>query len=148
MLAGSTGELVGLRAAREAVGEEFSISVQAHVLNVLQDIRERRNLSLIFVSHDLAVVKVVSDRIAVMNRGRIVEIGDADAVYDRPAHPYTRRLLDAVPVVDESERRSVASDQQLPVVDDWQSADRALVEVGPGHFAALGEIVHDGEAVP
>jgi peptide/nickel transport system ATP-binding protein len=120
--------------------------VQARVLNVLQDIRERNNLSLVFVSHDLAVVKVMSDRIAVMFRGRIVEIGDADAVYRDPAHPYTRRLLDAVPVIDERERRSRSDDAQ----DDgeWRTVDRALVQVGPGHFAALGDVVTDGETVP
>nr|WP_276512015.1 ATP-binding cassette domain-containing protein [Microbacterium thalassium] len=124
----------------------LDVSVQARVLNVLQDIRARNDLSLVFVSHDLAVVKVISDRIAVMNRGRIVEIGDAADVYDSPAHPYTQRLLDAVPVVDDSERRD-AGDRAV-TVDDWETVDRAMVEVGPGHYAALGEIVHDGEDVP
>jgi peptide/nickel transport system ATP-binding protein len=124
----------------------LDVSVQARVLNVLQEIRERNNLSLVFVSHDLAVVKVMSDRIAVMFRGRILEIGDADAVYRDPAHPYTRRLLDAVPVIDERERGSRPDDAE----DDgeWRTADRALVPVGPGHFAALGDVVTDGETVP
>ncbi len=124
----------------------LDVSVQARVLNVLQDVRERGDLSLVFVSHDLAVVRVVSDRIAVMHRGRIVEIGDADAVYERPAPPYTRRLLAAVPVIDESERPSVASDGDEAA--DWRTADRALVSVGDGHFAALGDLVTDGESVP
>lgn len=124
----------------------LDVSVQARVLNVLQDIRERNRLSLVFVSHDLAVVKVMSDRVAVMYRGRIVEIGPASAVYRDPAHPYTRRLLDAVPVVDEAERpvrRPTPGDD-----DSWRTTDRALVEVAPGHFAALGDLVTDGERVP
>ena len=75
----------------------LDVSVQAHVINLLQDIRERRNLALVFISHDLAVVRNVSDRVAVMYLGRIVEIGDADRIYARPAHPYTRTLLEAVP---------------------------------------------------
>jgi len=124
----------------------LDVSVQARVLNVLHDIRERNNLSLVFISHDLAVVKVMADRIAVMYRGRIVEIGDADAVYRMPSHPYTRRLLDAVPVIDESERAFAAGADDGD--DSWRSVDRALVEVAPGHFAALGDAVTDGETVP
>src|SRR5690606_12564690 len=103
-------------------------------------------LSLVFVSHDLAVVKVMSDRVAVMYRGRIVEIGPADSVYGSPSHPYTRRLLDAVPVLDPSERAW----ESARVDDDaeWRTVDRELVEIAPGHFAALGAVVHDGERVP
>lgn len=78
----------------------LDVSVQAHVINLLQDIREARKLALIFISHDLAVVKNVSDRVAVLYMGRIVEIGTGPAIYERPAHPYTRTLLEAVPVVD------------------------------------------------
>jgi len=118
----------------EAVAS-LDVSVQARVLNVLQEIRERNGLSLIFISHDLAVVRVVSDRIAVMHRGRIVEIGSAEAVYRTPAHPYTRRLLDAVPVVDEAERHDMPAPEFVD--EDWASVDRDLVEVGPDHFAAL-----------
>ncbi len=123
----------------------LDVSVQAKVLNVLQEIRERNDLSLVFVSHDLAVVKVMSDRIAVMYRGRIVEIGPADAVYRDPSHPYTRRLLAAVPVIDESERTPAAAELDD---DSWRTVDRAMVEVAPGHFAALGDVVTDGESVP
>jgi peptide/nickel transport system ATP-binding protein len=82
----------------------LDVSVQAQVINLLQDIRENRNLALIFISHDLAVVKNVSDRVAVLYMGRIVEIGTGPQIYDRPAHPYTRTLLEAVPVVDASRK--------------------------------------------
>jgi peptide/nickel transport system ATP-binding protein len=78
----------------------LDVSVQAQVINLLQDIRETRNLALIFISHDLAVVRSVSDRVAVMYMGKIVEIGEADLIYGRPAHPYTRTLLEAVPMPD------------------------------------------------
>jgi peptide/nickel transport system ATP-binding protein len=80
----------------------LDVSVQAHVINLLQEIRERKNLALIFISHDLAVVRNVSDRVAVMYMGKIVEIGEADKVYARPAHPYSRTLLEAVPMPDAS----------------------------------------------
>ncbi|MCL6650886.1 peptide ABC transporter ATP-binding protein [Agrobacterium rubi] len=82
----------------------LDVSVQAQVINLLQDIRKSRKLALIFISHDLAVVKNVSDRVAVLYRGKIVEIGDGEALYALPAHPYTRTLLEAVPVVDASRK--------------------------------------------
>lgn len=82
----------------------LDVSVQAQVINLLQDIRESRKLALIFISHDLAVVKNVSDRLAVLYRGKIVEMGEGETIYGLPAHPYTRTLLDAVPVVDASRK--------------------------------------------
>jgi len=82
----------------------LDVSVQAHVINLLQDIRKNRKLALIFISHDLAVVRNVSDKVAVLYMGKIVEIGTGDAIYERPAHPYTRMLLEAVPVPDASHK--------------------------------------------
>jgi peptide/nickel transport system ATP-binding protein len=82
----------------------LDVSVQAHIINLLQDIRADRKLALIFISHDLAVVKNVSDKVAVLYMGKVVEIGSGAQIYDRPAHPYTRTLLEAVPVVDASRK--------------------------------------------
>lgn len=121
----------------------LDVSVQARVLNVLQDIRESNDLSLIFISHDLAVVRIVSDRIAVMYRGKIVEIGSAEQVYSTPAHPYTRKLLDAVPVIDENERPAVLALEPAVVDEDWAEVDHPLVEVSPGHYAAMSEPARD-----
>ena len=78
----------------------LDVFVQARVINLLQDVRMARNLALIFISHGLSVVRNVSDRVAVMYMGRIVEIGPVDPIYSTPAHPYTRLLLDGVPVPD------------------------------------------------
>jgi peptide/nickel transport system ATP-binding protein len=78
----------------------LDVSVQAQVLNLLEDLKAAHGLTMIFIAHDLAVVKNVSDRVAVMYLGRLCEIADPDRLYARPAHPYTRVLLDSVPVPD------------------------------------------------
>jgi oligopeptide/dipeptide ABC transporter ATP-binding protein len=78
----------------------LDLSVQAQVLNLLRELQTEFGLSYLFIAHDLAVVRHLSHRIVVLYRGRIVEEGDADVVYDAPAHPYTRNLLEAAPVPD------------------------------------------------
>ncbi|GGM15480.1 ATP-binding cassette domain-containing protein [Nakamurella endophytica] len=78
----------------------LDVSVQAQVLNLFNELRGRFGLSLLFIAHDLAVVRYLCERVAVMEQGRIVEIGDRDQVYEHPQHPYTRSLLAAVPVPD------------------------------------------------
>jgi peptide/nickel transport system ATP-binding protein len=77
----------------------LDVSVQAQILNLLIELKARRNLSYVFISHDMAVVRYLCDRVAVMNLGRIVEIGAADAIFERPSQDYTRKLLSAVPNV-------------------------------------------------
>ncbi len=78
----------------------LDVSVQAQVLNLLQDLQDEFDLSYIFISHDLAVVKYMSDQVMVMNEGQVVEFANSDDIYLRPQHPYTRRLLAAVPSAD------------------------------------------------
>ncbi|WP_341990703.1 dipeptide ABC transporter ATP-binding protein [Azorhizobium sp. AG788] len=126
--------------ADEAVAA-LDVSIQAQIVNLLMELQEKRGLSYIFISHDMAVVERVSHRVAVMYLGQIVELGPRQAVFDRPAHPYTRRLMAAVPIADPARR-----DRERPLLEgEIPSAIRAigdpplvrpLVEVGEGHFVA------------
>ncbi|HWB70081.1 MAG TPA: ATP-binding cassette domain-containing protein, partial [Solirubrobacterales bacterium] len=84
----------------------LDVSIQAQIVNLLDDLQDELGLAYLFVAHDIAVVRHVSDRIAVMHEGKIVEEGSADAVCERPSHPYTKALLAAVPIPDPRESRA------------------------------------------
>ncbi|MEJ7718609.1 MAG: ATP-binding cassette domain-containing protein [Thermoleophilaceae bacterium] len=88
----------------------LDVSIRAGVVNLLEELRDRLGLSYLFVAHDLSVVRHVSDRVAVMYLGRIVEVGEVDRLYGGPAHPYTQALLSAIPVPDPGKERYPRAD--------------------------------------
>ena len=93
-------------------------SVEAQVLNLLLDLKETFKLTYVFISHDLNVVRYISDRVMVMYLGQVVEIGPADALFDNPAHPYTRALLSSIPAMDpahRTEKAAIAGDPPNPI---------------------------------
>jgi peptide/nickel transport system ATP-binding protein len=129
-------------------------SVEAQVLNLLVDLKAQFGLTYVFISHDLNVVQFISDRVLVMYLGEVVELGPVDAIYDRPAHPYTRALLASRPSMDPAQRRTVpplTGDPPNPVnppsgcrfrtrctqaEDICAKARPRAVDIGAGHIAA------------
>ncbi len=131
----------------------LDLSVQAQIINLLQEIKLKHDLSYVFIAHDLAVIEHVSDRIAVMYLGKIVELSDAGELYRQPGHPYTEALLNAVPVPDPDYRRPVALSGEIPSPVDppsgcsfhprcpyadtlCRSQEPPLQEINPGHLVS------------
>ncbi len=92
----------------------LDVSIQAQVVNLLKDIQDRQGLTYLFIAHDLSMVKYISDRIAVMHYGRLVELASAEEVYTHPLHPYTKSLLSAIPVPIQTSNASVYRYLMMP----------------------------------
>ena len=109
----------------------LDVSIQAQIVNLLKRLQKEIGLTYLFIAHDLSMVKYISDRIAVMYRGRIVEMGSADCVYNNPQHPYTKSLLSAIPLPDPREEKNR---KRLVYKGEEFSEKATLQEVEPGHF--------------
>ena len=109
----------------------LDVSIQAQIVNLLKRLQKEIGLTYLFIAHDLSMVKYISDRIAVMYRGRIVEIGSAECVYNNPQHPYTKSLLSAIPLPDPREEKNR---KRLVYKGEEFSEKASLQEVEPGHF--------------
>lgn len=124
----------------------LDLSVQAQVLNFMKHIQQQYNIAFLFISHDLGVVKHMSENLAIMHRGRLVEVGSQEEIYKNPVHIYTKRLLSAIPKVDVEHRAEHAARRReierefLQDQANWYDADGRvypLTEVGPNHQVAL-----------
>lgn len=125
--------------ADEAVSA-LDVSIQAQVVNLMMDLQQEMGLSYLFISHDLAVVERVAHRVAVMYLGQIVELGSRRQIFTNPSHPYTQKLLAAVPIADPSQRRErvrLEGEIPSPVWPPGQSPELVThTEVEPGHWVA------------
>ncbi|MDI7742776.1 ATP-binding cassette domain-containing protein [Lysinibacillus fusiformis] len=109
----------------------LDVSIQAQVVNLLKKLQREHKLTYLFIAHDLSMVKYISDRIAVMYRGKIVELGKADEIYENPIHPYTKSLLSAVPLPDPLTERIR---KRIPYSHEETDEAGKLHEVLPTHF--------------
>lgn len=109
----------------------LDVSIQAQIVNLLKKLQKEQQLTYLFIAHDLSMVKYISDRIAVMYQGKIVELGTADAVYHQPFHPYTKSLLSAIPLPDPQYERNRKRVIYQPSV---QNETEEMFEITPGHF--------------
>jgi oligopeptide/dipeptide ABC transporter ATP-binding protein len=92
----------------------LDVSIQSQVINLLEDLRDEEKLTYLFISHDLSVIKHISDRIGVMYLGKMVELGNSDDVYKNPLHPYTKALISAIPTTDQGEKHRIFLEGDIP----------------------------------
>ena len=138
----------------------LDVSIQAQIVNLLEELQERLHLTYLFIAHDLSMVRHISDRVAVMYLGKVVELADRNTVYTNPLHPYTQALLSAVPIPDpvvEEKRQRVILEGDVPspanpppgcnfstrcpvVMDVCSEIDPDFVEIEPGHFCACHRV--------
>lgn len=118
----------------------LDVSIQAQVINLLNELRHKLGISILFVAHDLSVIKYISDRVGVMYFGNMVELAPADKLFANPLHPYTRSLLSAVPLPDPNyERRRKRVRYKPDTTVDYVADPQKFQEIEPGHFVLANE---------
>ncbi len=119
----------------------LDVSIQAQVINLLNDLRNKLGLTILFIAHDLSVVKYFSDRIGVMYFGKMVELASSDELFAHPLHPYTKSLLSAIPLPDPDYEKTRVRITYNPITDHDYSVEKpSMREVAPGHFVYCNSI--------
>ena len=120
----------------------LDVSIQAQVINLLNELRDKLGLTILFIAHDLSVVKYFSDRIGVMYFGKLVELASSEELFKNPLHPYTKSLLSAIPLPDPEYEKKRVRITYNPIIEHDYSHDKpAMREVCPGQFVYC----YDGE---
>ncbi|BAK16477.1 ATPase component of various ABC-type transport systems, contain duplicated ATPase [Solibacillus silvestris StLB046] len=118
----------------------LDVSIQKQVVDLLKDLQQRLGLTYLFIAHDLSMVKHISDRVAVMYGGKIVELAESEELYANPQHPYTKMLLDSIPIpdpaIEKQKKRHVMTDEEL-AANRFDVENTELVEVTKGHWVAI-----------
>ena len=122
----------------------LDVSIRAQVLNLLNKLKKEKNLTYLFVAHDLSVVRFISDRIAVIHKGRIVELAESEELFLHPLHPYTKALLSAVPIPDPEIERNKELLVYDPSIHDYSVDKPVWTEILPGHFVYANQTEIDG----
>ena len=117
----------------------LDVSIQAQVVNLMIELQKKRGLTYLFIAHDLSMVKFISDRIGVMHYGKLLEVGPADDVYDRPLHDYTKSLISAVPIPDPEVERSRTRIPYDTQKEEMDGKERSMHEIRPGHFVRCND---------
>jgi len=141
----------------------LDVSIQSQIINLLLDLKEKQNLTYLFISHDLSVIKYISDRVAVMYLGNVIELADTEELYSHPMHPYTEALLAAIPTTDpDKEKKQVILEGDIPspispppgckfhtrckyATDICSKVAPVFEEVRPGHFVACHHKLNNGD---
>jgi len=141
----------------------LDVSIQSQIINLLLDLKEKQNLTYLFISHDLSVIKYISDRVAVMYLGNVIELADTEELYSHPMHPYTEALLAAIPTTDpDKEKKLVILEGDIPspispppgckfhtrckyATDICSKVAPVFEEVRPGHFVACHHKLNNGD---
>lgn len=117
----------------------LDVSIRAQVLNLLSNLQRNKGLTYLFIAHDLSVVRFIADRIAVINKGEIVELAETEELFAHPLHPYTKALLSAIPVPDPIAERGKVVTVYDPSCHDYTADKPGWHEVSPGHFVLANQ---------
>lgn len=112
----------------------LDVSIRAQVLNLLSELQEEKGLTYLFIAHDLSVVRFITDRTAVIHKGRIVELAETEKLYENPIHPYTRALLSAIPIPDPIKEKQKVLEIYDPSIHDYSTDLPEWIEIEPEHF--------------
>ena len=112
----------------------LDVSIRAQVLNLLSELQKDKGLTYLFIAHDLSVVRFITDRLAVIHKGKIVELAETEKLFSHPLHPYTRSLLSAIPLPDPRREKEKVLEIYDPNCHDYKNNPPEWIEIEPEHF--------------